>query len=270
MRTTKIHEGSMPTHSLRRRIEDRIEATVRAGRVPQIILDLDGTLFENAYRTKVILREAARVRLGADHPLVAAISTLPLERFEFSVEDTCRGLGVEDEERLAMFREEWLTRFFSNNYLVHDAPVAGGAAAARAWWERGAEINYLTGRHAPEMTRGTVQSLLDAGCPYATVRTRLLMKPHWKQDDVEFKERDALPSIRRQGPVVLIVDNDPRILNPLVAAEPEALGLMIETRHPKTSPELAAGAARAADFTGLVPDGLDQARRAPESPADGR
>ena len=81
---------------------------------------------------------------------------------------------------------------------------------------------------------------------------------------------DALPSIRRQGPVVLIVDNDPRILNPLVAAEPEALGLMIETRHPKTSPELAAGIARAPDFTSLIPEGFDPTPPAPESPADGR
>jgi len=233
----------------------RIDALIRRAReadlTPQIVLDLDGTLFDNVPRTKRILLDQARALFGPDAPLTRTIESLAEETFEYNPVDTLRKHGVEDEATLQRLREAWAERFFDSAYLSHDAPLAGAVEAARTWWESGAELNYLTGRHVPDMFLGTCRSLHDAGFPVGTVRTQLLMKPRASLDDVEFKV-ETIPRIRAKGPVVLLVDNDPRVLNPLCGRVPDALCVMVETSHPKDAPVPAEGILRVGDFRELV------------------
>jgi hypothetical protein len=51
---------------------------------------------------------------------------------------------------------------------------------------------------------------------------------------------------------VLLVDNDPRVLNPLSEAIPEAIPVMVKTLHPANAPALREGIAVVRDFRGLV------------------
>jgi len=236
---------------LAQRIGDRVRAEDAAGRPPQIILDLDGTLFDNVPRTQRILLDQARELYGPDSDLVRTIRAMPVETFEYSPVDTLRKHGVEDEDVLERLREAWAGQFFASTYLTHDAPLAGAVDAARAWWEAGAELNYLTGRHVPEMFLGTCRSLHDAGFPVGTVRTQILMKPAFDLEDVAFKV-ETIPAIRLKGPLVLVVDNDPRVLNPLLGAAPEAIFVMVKTLHPKDAPALADGIHVVKDFRDLM------------------
>lgn len=241
-----------PMDELGRIVDARIAAEVAAGRVPQVVLDLDGTLFDNVPRSKRILLDAATQRLGEAHPVVAAIAGIGETAFEYNPLDTLRKHGVQDAAVLELLHEEWARRFFGSAYLLHDVPLGGAVPAALRWWEAGAELNYLTGRHVPEMFLGTCESLHDAGFPVGTVRTQMLMKPRFDANDVEFKI-ETVPFLRRKGPVVLLVDNDPRVLNALVSAVPEALAVMVNTLHPHDAPDPVAAIRRVADFRAFLP-----------------
>lgn len=239
------------TDALARRIAARLREAADAGRTPQIVLDLDGTLFDNVPRTKRILLDQARRIFGAEAAVTRTIERMAEDAFEYNPVDTLRKHGVRDEETLERLQEAWAGDFFASTYLAHDAPLAGAVDAARIWWSRGAELNYLTGRHVPEMFLGTCQSLHDAEFPVGTIRTQLLMKPVFDKEDVAFKV-ETVPQIRQKGPIVLVVDNDPRVLNPLQRAAPEAICVMVRTLHPKDAPELAEGVGVVTDFRDLV------------------
>jgi hypothetical protein len=238
-------------HEVGRRIDAALREAVAADRVPQIVLDLDGTLFDNVPRTQRILREVARELLGPEDAITRVVERLEVADYEYSPVDTLRARGVRDEEILFRLREAWASRFFDSSYLDHDEPLDGAVDAARHWWNLGAELNYLTGRHVPEMYLGTCTSLHGAGFPVGTIRTALLMKPEFDRHDVEFK-LETIPALRRKGPVVLLVDNDPRVLNPMAAAVPEAVPVMVRTLHPKDAPALAPGIPMVEDFRSLV------------------
>jgi hypothetical protein len=236
------------------RLAFAFESARTLGRIPQIILDLDGTLFDNVPRTQRILHEVARELLGPDDPVTRLIDGLQGPDHEYSPVDTLRAAGIHDEELLFRLREGWASRFFDSSYLAHDEPLAGAVDAARRWWELGAELNYLTGRHVPDMFLGTCASLHDAGFPIGTIRTQLLMKPEYEMNDVTFK-LETVPAIREKGPIVLLVDNDPRVINPLAEAVPEAIAVMVRTLHPKDAPELASGVPVVDDFRTLIGSG---------------
>lgn len=244
---------------LARTVDDRIAAGIRDGRVPQVVLDLDGTLFDNVPRSKVILLDAAEARFGAGGPVATAIAAIDEAAFEYNPIDTLRKHGVQDQATLDVLHEEWAQRFFGSRYLGHDVPLGGAVQAARRWWDAGAELNYLTGRHVPEMFLGTCESLHDAGFPVGTIRTQMIMKPRFDANDVAFKI-ETVPSIRRKGPIVLMVDNDPRVLNALVVAVPEALAVMVKTLYPHDAPDPVAEIRRVDDFRALLgaapPEGL--------------
>jgi hypothetical protein len=237
--------------SLARRIVALLAVATREERSPQIVLDLDGTLFDNVPRTKRILLDRVRRLFGDDSELAHTIEAIPETSFQYNPIDTLRSHGVADEELLTRIREEWAEDFFGGDYLVHDQPLAGAVDAASSWWNAGAEINYLTGRHVPQMFLGTCRSLHDAGFPIGTIRTQLLMKPIADADDVEFKV-GTVPALRRKGSVVLLVDNDPRVLNPLSEAIPEAIPVMVKTLHPANAPALREEIAVVRDFRELV------------------
>ncbi len=243
---------SQETQRLGPRIAAAVSSALERGETPQIILDLDGTLFDNVPRTKHILVEQAQRIFGAGAEITGLLRRIPEEAFEYSPVDTLVKHGVDDAEMLVRLREAWATHFFDSGYLHHDAPLQGAVEAARTWWNAGAELSYLTGRHVPEMFLGTCRSLHDAGFPIGTVRTQLLMKPAFDLHDVTFKV-EMLPFIQRRGPIVLIVDNDPRVLNPLAAAVPGAIAVMVRTLHPKDAPPLAERVHVVEHFGALVP-----------------
>lgn len=237
--------------SLAGRIDRALAAAFERGATPQIILDLDGTLFDNLPRSKHILVEESARLLGDGAEVTTRLRTLPTQSYEYSPLETLKKVGVEEPQTLATFREAWAARFFTSDELHHDAPLAGAVDAARVWWGLGAELNYLTGRHVPEMYLGTSRSLHEAGFPIGTIRTQLLMKPRFDASDIGFKV-ETIPAIRAKGPIVLVVDNDPRVLNPLAALAPEAIAVHMVTQHPKDAPPVAAGVETASDFRALL------------------
>ncbi len=203
-----------------------IEKTVAEKKVPLIVTDLDGTLFDTALRNVRILQEWAAE--NASHPHAAAVAKASDKDMEYSTEDSLKKLGVDDASTSASIREFWGSRFFSDSYVVEDAPVPGAPEFMKKCAEKGAMVIYLTGRDTPRMGKGTEESLKKHGFPLDPKVALQMLKPDFKIKDLDFK-KEACEKIRALGVVVAILENQPRNLVGLAKEFPDAIQIFVET-----------------------------------------
>ncbi len=225
-------------------IATRVEA---AERPPLVVFDLDATLYDNRPRTLEILMEY-REEIVETRPDVAdALASLTADRVDYLLSDTLRGCGLTRADVVAEATRYWRERFFTDGYLVHDAPIEGAVDYVRACHEAGAIVVYLTGRDLPGMFLGTVTSLRDSGFPIGVAGVELVLKPDASLPDEAFK-RGALPSLDRLGDVLAFFDNEPANTNLAKAMYPDAVVVLLETQRVPFAPELAEDVGVVADF----------------------
>lgn len=216
-------------------------------RSPVVVFDLDATVYDNRPRTLEILMEYREEVLDA-HPEVAhALATLTAEKVEYLLSDTLRGCGVTNAPMIAEITRYWHDRFFTDEYVKHDAPMEGAAEYVRACHEAGGVIVYLTGRDIPGMFLGTVASLRDCGFPIGIAGTELVLKPDANLPDEAFK-RGALPTLDRLGDLVAFFDNEPANCNLAKAMFPECLVVLLETQKVPYAPDPAEDVEIVSDF----------------------
>jgi hypothetical protein len=110
-----------------RNVFPRIEACLAQGRLPICVFDLDSTLFSTAPRNLAILREFIEGHCG-EHPHLSEIAErIGLDDMGWNVYQDLRRFGVDDAVLLDRLKEFWFERFFTDDYLAHDEPVAGAA-----------------------------------------------------------------------------------------------------------------------------------------------
>jgi hypothetical protein len=230
-----------------------LEAAARAqaaGRDAVVVFDLDGTLYDNSPRTLRILQEFAH-KHATEHPaLYERLDTLSRADMAYRVADTLRSLGVVDEALIKDVERFWFERFFTDAYVIHDLPNPGAVAFVRALHTAGVVPAYLTGRDAPNMLLGTIQTLQRDGFPVGTVDTRIILKPEFKMADDVYKA-SVVQHLRAAGEVVGVFDNEPGLCNLFHEAFPEACCVLLDTSHAPGAPPLASGLARVRDFRGL-------------------
>src|SRR5262249_24471735 len=131
----------------------------------------------------------------------------------------------------------WYKRFFTDDYLAHDRPVAGAAEYVRAVHEAGALVYYLTGRDEKGMGRGTRASLVAHQFPPEGARVILRLKPRFEEMDLVFKRR-VLSELHELGPVVAAFENEPANANLFAEHFPEAVEVFLDTIHSPEAPPL--------------------------------
>jgi hypothetical protein len=244
-----VREGHAPEigqHAVLRAVLDSCVPQRGRGR-PVIVFDLDGTLMDNRPRTCVILREfAARCR-GRDDALAARLEEARPEDLAYLLSDSLERMGAHRTELVAEMHAFWRERFFADAHLVHDVPVPGAVEFARACYDGGALLLYLTGRDLPLMGPGTFQSLRDLGFPIGVPATELVLKPDAAMPDETFK-RLLAPDLARLGRVVGAFDNEPANCNVLHWHYPDAHVVHVATQHTPGAPALAAGVPAIDDF----------------------
>lgn len=205
-----------------------IDKAKAEGAAPVLIFDLDGTLFTTDRRHALILKEWGEANKES-HPEAAAklSAATDADCTAYQVEDNLAKFGITDEAIIQSVKDHWWKRFFTNELVVVDEPVEGGAAFVKRCHEAGAVIVYLTGRDIPNMGKGTQKSLLDSGFPVGE-RAHQMLKPEQSAKDVAFKE-EAAENIRKMGRVVGIFENQPRNLVALCRIFPEAVPVFVET-----------------------------------------
>ncbi|MBM4357393.1 MAG: HAD family hydrolase [Deltaproteobacteria bacterium] len=210
------------------------------GRAPLIVFDLDGTLLDNRPRVVAILHELAahwRTRYPNAAELLAKATD---EDIGYGIVDNLVRLGVDDPELHREGQKFWFDRFFIDDYLRHDQPLAGAVAFAKRCHDAGASLMYLTGRDLPKMSLGTLASLRDCGFPIGVVGTSLVTKPAFDIPDERFK-REVAATLDRVGPVLAVFDNEPGNCNALLEAHPACLSVLIDTQHAPDPPPLRQG-----------------------------
>lgn len=188
------------------------------------VFDLDSTLFNTGARSGVILEEFAetypgfRQYLGGFDPLSMG----------WELTDELRALGCDDEEGLSALQRFWRERFFTDDYVVHDTVYPGALDVVHRAHDAGMLPYYLTGRDVPNMKRGTLTALDQAGFPMPPERARLRMKPNYSESDLIFKAR-VIEELRQLGEVLLVMENEPPNANLFAEHFPEAVVVLHDT-----------------------------------------
>ena len=215
---------------------------------PVVVFDLDGTLMDNRPRTTAILKEIAALWEKTEPVLATRLRDAAPEKVPYHFKDTLAVFGVEREDLQRFAFEYWKTHFFADPHIQHDVQVAGAVDFARACYEAGANLVYLTGRDLPQMGVGTFGSLKSLGFPIGLCGTELVLKPDPKMLDFEFKRFEG-PKLARVGTVVAAFDNEPENCNVFLAQFPDAESVLIDTQHAGGAPPLAGGVKVIPDFT---------------------
>lgn len=219
----------------------------KARAAPVVVFDLDGTLMDNRPRTLAILREFAGHCRPRDPELARRLDGAHAGDLAYSLTDTLERLGAHRADRLDEVQAFWRDRFFADPHLSHDVALPGALAFARACYDAGAILVYMTGRDLPLMGTGTFQSLRDLGFPIGVAGTELVLKPDANLPDEEFK-RLAAPELARVGHVVAAFDNEPANCNVFRAHYPDAHVVFVDTQHTPGAPPLGAGVHVVRDF----------------------
>lgn len=205
------------------------------GSAAVVVFDLDGTLFDNGPRTWRILHEFAE-RHGHDE-LKRALGKEPMLRLPYLLSETLGRLSVSDAAIVENASAYWKSRFFTDETQTHDVPIAGALALAKAVYEAGATVVYLSGRDVPNMLIGVCQSLRAHGFPVGLARTAVVLKPDFHDDDLHFK-KSAFSFIDSMGTVVATFDNEPANSNAFHERWPTAAHVFVKTQMAPNPPPL--------------------------------
>lgn len=180
--------------------------------------------------------------------MAARLTAVTPEAIPYHFKDVLAVAGVTREDLVTFALEYWKARFFADPHIEHDVEVRGASRFARACYEAGASLVYLTGRDLPLMGVGTFASLRSLGFPIGVCGTELVLKPDARMPDFEFKRFEA-PKIARVGRVVAAFDNEPENCNIFLAQYPDCESVLMDTQHAGGAPPLAPGVKVIADFT---------------------
>jgi len=242
------------TQALLQALLERVRRTRDEGHDPLVVLDLDGTLYDNTPRTLRILQEFAHTHAARYPDLYEVVATLSPAAVHYRMSDTLGAAGIADSRLLEEVQAFWFERFFTNEYVLYDLPLAGAVEMVQLLHREGAVPTYLTGRDAPNMLQGTVASLQRDGFPVGRVDTRAILKQDFETPDKEYKE-SVVDHLRRTGRVVGAFDNEPGLCNLFKEAFPDAVVVWLDTSHGPGAPRLRDDVTAIRRFTELLPGG---------------
>ncbi len=228
---------------------DDVLASVRAkkaaGTTPVVVFDLDHTLFDNGPRTLEILREFARD--GGDDVLLGHLSRPVKGIVPYLMSDLLPQIGENRPGVMEAAAAYWRDRFFTDDWQRLDVPMPGAAEFAVSCFEAGATVVYLSGRDAPNMLVGCIESLRRFGFPVGLAHTLVVLKPHFDLNDFTFKE-EVTGFLATLGEVVASFDNEPANCNLFARKFPSACTVFLDTAFAPGAPSLDPGIPLICDF----------------------
>jgi len=231
---TAVPFGARASRAEQTRILRAALQAIRPDR-PVAAFDLDSTLLVNRGRQARIVREYGELR---GDPRLAACSTAAVTSWD--LRETLRLCGLADPEigpLVPGLREFWRERFFTTEYCRDDMPVPGAPGYVGAALDAGAEVLYITGRHAG-MREGTLESFERARFPLPDGKAvQLWLKPALADDDDRWKEicQARLKELRA---LACAFDNEPLHVNAYKRSFPDAAVVHLDTDHSRRPVEV--------------------------------
>ncbi len=235
----------MEPKQLLEKILERIESVKESGGNPQVVLDLDGTLFDNGPRTWCLVAEA--LEQGGYTDAREKLNGVSNRMLPYLVTDFLAQAGVEDKAIIESVTKYWFERFFTDEYQKLDLPLEGSVEFVNALYDAGATLVYLTGRDVPGMLVGCADALRAGGYPVGLARTMMVLKPDFETKDLAFKT-EAADFISQTGTVVAAFDNEPGNCNLFLEKWPDAYSVFLDTTCAPNPPELNSAALTIKNF----------------------
>ncbi len=205
---------------------------------PMVVLDLEGTLFDNRTRNLQILKEYGEQELKAVRPAQAALlANLMPPQMQYTTGDTLRGIGITEDAVISNAAVFWAARFYTDDYLKYDVPNPGAVNYVRSLYSAGARIVYLTGRDIQRQLLGTVKALRDQGLPIGVQGSELIMRPTLATQDAIYKQQ-VMNYLRHYGKVVATFDSEPANVNNFRRAFPDSICVLFNTLRSPNAPPL--------------------------------
>ncbi len=230
-------------------LKNKSENAIKKGKMPLIIVDLDGTLVDYTMRTYSIFQEMPNNFDLPDNVRDIILSIKPSE-FHYHPRENLNSVGIEDSELVDQLSAFWEKSFLSNYYLHYDIPLDGSEEFIRNILDHGINIVYLTGRDEENMGMGTRTWLQKYNLHPLENRTRLLLKTDMSLINYQAKDKNC-EIIKTLGEPVLIIDNEPIELATTWGRFPEAIGILMETQNTGRKAELPANTIRMPNFLEL-------------------
>jgi phosphoglycolate phosphatase-like HAD superfamily hydrolase len=223
-------------------------AAVERGENPQVVFDLDDTLFLVRPRKRAIFRELAE-SYGREAGLTEALHALAKGDIPYDVAEALGKVGIHHDHHVSALTKGFFSRFFDGSYTSHDEPNEGAAAYVNHLHDRGVRVVYLTGR-PEEMQPRTLDTLVAHGFPVNAHLTHLMLKESSRatMPDPDFKGLKAFEIAAMGGPVLAVFDNEPANLNAMRPAMADARYFLLDTDHSPNPPALEMAAHVVTDF----------------------
>lgn len=237
----RVPQISVATHSpvmsAKSVLEVLVNAAAKSPGRSWVALDMDGTLFDNRPRTLAILHAFAMTYRTSLPELLPAVNSLTVDDLHYTPSQAVDALGLPVLDLGEQFVQFWRQRFFTNSTQALDHVEPGAAEFAHRLVDAGLGVVYLTGRDRPGMMHGVLQSLDAHGFPLMSAQSQVVLKPDFHMDDVAFK-RMALAELKKNGPIVGLIDNEPGIVNMALDVIPEMMCVRILRPHAPNPPPL--------------------------------
>ena len=212
-----------------------VKKALDEGKNPQVIFDLDGTLYDNGPRTWNLVAECLEAEgLTAEREKLNSTSKY---RLPYLVGDLLASVGIDEPGVVETVKKYWFDRFFTDEWQSRDEPLEAATEFVNAIYDAGATVVYLTGRDVPGMLVGCTASLRKHGFPVGLVRTILLMKPDFETPDLDYK-REATKFLNSTGTTVAAFDNEPGNCNLFADTWPEGRSVFLKTTWAPNPPPL--------------------------------
>lgn len=196
------------------------------------ILDIDSTLVTTHQRNQAIVESFVEIHSSVYPEDCKIIGTLDCRLGDYGFRSTMQRKGVAETD-LSCFKEftkYWRQHFFSNAYLSFDQPTAGAVEWTQRLNSAHASFVYLTARHKVSMWDGTLKTMNEMGFPIH--KDQLYLKEDLSLTDEEYKSA-LMQQLINENPEkqLLLIDNEPVVLNKIAQDHPEILLVWFELTH---------------------------------------
>jgi hypothetical protein len=229
-------------------VRKRVAATKAAGKTPLVVFDLDDTLVDTATRTRAIFLDALRspsAPAGADQA-AEQLDYLCLSEYVVDIEGNLdRGEFASNIRRY--LHDAWVKSGLTDRYLDRAVPFRGGPAFVADLRARGATVVYLTNRNGKRIREGTLRALDARGFPVDRDGAILVMQPGDHEDSLSWKQEEA-EKLEARGVVVATFENEPANVRMYRALFPEAVPVLMVSRHRPNQPRVPEGTRCLVDY----------------------
>jgi len=195
-----------------------------------LILDIDSTLVQTHHRNQAILEAYCAQKEPRFPQDIPQIQKMRCQANDYGYYSALERAGVEFSSTSAKddLQAYWRERFFGSDYLHHDTAMAGAKKFVETLQQEGHNYVYLTGRYKLPMLKGTKSSFELLGFPFT--EDQLILKEDPAEQDDLYKSR-VVAGFEKQYKKVIIIDNEPVILQRMAKDHPKVENIWFESTH---------------------------------------